>query len=419
MFVRPADPKLFVMVRGAGKVVLATGLAVLLTGAGCSSSVSSGDPTSSEATQRGNSSASIAVSVAKPDVQDIADRITLPGTVTPYEQVTLYAKVTGYLTSLSVDIGDHVRKGQLLAEIDVPEMTASLEEKRAALVKAEAEVEQSQAGVGQYEAELEFQRTSYQQLSAIRERDPDVLPKQEVDQARAGFAVAESKLRTAQANVAVAEASLSAARAAIETLDRLVAYSRIEAPLSGVVTERFVDPGALVQAATSSRTQVAPIVALARVDRVRVVTDVPEPNAPYVQRGTRAQITIAGPTGKPIPALVARTGTVLDPATRTMRVEFDVANAEMLLRPGMTARVVLELRAFEDAVTVPVSALHTRGAESAVFVVKDEVAERRLVQTGVESAAWIHIVTGLGGDEGIVVSSAEPLTDGARVQVNR
>ena len=98
-----------------------------------------------------------------------------------------------------------------------------------------------------------------------------------------------------------------------------------------------------------------------------------------------------------------------------MRVEFDVANAEMLLRPGMTARVVLELRTFEDAVTVPVSALHTRGAESAVFVVKDEVAERRLVRTAVESAAWIHIVTGLGGDEGIVVSSAEPLTDGLLV----
>ena len=158
---------------------------------GCSSLESSGSTTG--AGQKDALARAIAVSVSKPDRRDITDRITVPGTVTPYEQVTLYAKVTGYLKSIKVDIGDRVRQGDVLAEIDVPEMAASIEEKRAAVVRAEAQVQQAKASISQYRAELEFRRASHRRLSAIRERDADVLPQQEVDQALAGLGVAESK----------------------------------------------------------------------------------------------------------------------------------------------------------------------------------------------------------------------------------
>ncbi len=360
----------------------------------------------------------IAVSVSKPDRRDITDRITVPGTVTPYEQVTLYAKVTGYLKSIKVDIGDRVRRGDVLAEIDVPEMAASIEEKRATVVRAEAQVEQAKASISQYQAELEFRRASHKRLSAIRERDADVLPQQQVDQALAGLGVAESKLKTAQADVKVAEAAVASASAALATMNRMADYTRIVAPMNGVVTERFVDPGALVQAASSSRTQVAPLVSLARVDRVRVIVDVPEPSTPFVQRGTTASIVSAGLPARGVSARVARTGTVLNPGTRTMRVEFDIDNRDLRLRPGMTASVTLDLREQPDAITVPISAIQASGGEQAIFLVDGDTAKRRVVETGVESPEWIQVIRGLDGNERVVVVAALPLTEGAKVQIS-
>ena len=383
---------------------------------GCSSLESSGSTTG--AGQKDALARAIAVSVSKPDRRDITDRITVPGTVTPYEQVTLYAKVTGYLKSIKVDIGDRVRQGDVLAEIDVPEMAASIEEKRAAVVRAEAQVQQAKASISQYRAELEFRRASHRRLSAIRERDADVLPQQEVDQALAGLGVAESKLNTAQADVRVAEAAVASASAALATMNRMADYTRIVAPMSGVVTERFVDPGALVQAASSSRTQVAPLVSLARVDRVRVIVDVPEPSTPFIQRGTTASIVLAGLPAEGISARVARTGTVLNPGTRTMRVEFDVDNRDLRLRPGMTASVTLDLREQPGAITVPISAIQASGGEQAVFFVDGDTAKRSVVETGVESPEWIQVIHGLNGDERVVVTAALPLTEGAKVQIS-
>jgi RND family efflux transporter MFP subunit len=389
------------------------GLGVALVLAACDSSTTP-DTALASGTQEASSSA-ISVKVAKLDVRDIVDRITLAGSIVPDEQVTLYAKVTGYLKTLSVDIGDRVRKGQVLAEIEVPEMSAGLEEKRAALLQAEAQVEQAKASVAQYQAEGDFERANFERLSAIRERDADVLPQQDVDQARAAFAVAESKQRMAEANIRVAEAAVATARAELETFERLMDFASITAPMNGVVTERFVDPGALVQAAASSRTQAAPLVSLARLNRVRLVVDVPEPSAPHIQRGTPATVRIEGLTLENPVARVSRTSTILNPATRTMRVELDLPNPGLRLRPGMTAQVEIELRRFEDALTVPVTAISGQAGGTTVFVVEDGVASRRIVETGLESPEWVQIVNGLGDSDEIAVSSSVPLSDGAQV----
>ncbi len=389
--------------------------AAFLLGA-CSSTGTPGEASADTLVNSGPAVERISVTVARPERRDLTDEITLAGTIVPDEQVTLYAKLTGYLKSISVDIGDRVTRGQLLAEIDVPEMVASGEEKRAALVRAQAQVDQAEASVGQYEAELEFKKAQHKRLSAIRERDPDVLPQQEVDQARAALGVAESKLRTAQADIRVSQAAVATAEAEIETLDRLSDYAHIVAPMSGVVTERFVDPGALVQAAASSRTQAAPLVSLARVDRIRVVVDAPEPATPHIRRGADAEIRVEGSPGEAFEAKVSRTGAVLDPATHTMRVEIDLSNRDRRLRPGMSAAVTLVLRRVEDALTVPLSAIQSSGDESAVFVIDGAESRRRVVVTGIESPDVVEVVEGLAGNEQVAVSSTAPLSDGAAVE---
>ena len=390
-------------------------LAALLLGA-CSSAGTPGEASADTLADGNSEPERISVTVAQPERRDLTEEITLAGTIVPDEQVTLYAKVSGYLKTISVDIGDRVEKGRLLAEIDVPEMVASLEEKKAALVRAGAQLQQAKASVGQYEAELEFKKAQHKRLSAIRERDPDVLSQQDVDQARAALGVAESKLRTAHADVQAGEATVSAAQAGMATLIRLSEYTRIVAPMSAVVTERFVDPGALVQAAASSRTQAAPLVSLARVDRVRVVVDAPEPATPHVRRGTEATVEVEGLP--PFDVRVSRTGAVPDPATHTMRVEIDLPNRGRRLRPGMSAAVTLVLRRIKDALTVPVSAVQSNGEGAVVFVVTGTQARRRTVNIGMDSTGSLQVVEGLTGGEQVVVSSAAPLTDGAGVVVH-
>ena len=387
--------------------------AVLIISAWACSSGAVSQPDANEITAVEAAPQAVRVSVAKPQLRDIADKITLAGTIAPYEQVTVYARVDGYLKSIGVDIGDRVRKGQLLAEIDVPEMEASLVEKRAVVLRAEAAVEQARTTVAQYEAETKFQRLNHERLHAIRQRDRDVLPQQEVDRALAELDVARSKLEKSKADVKVAEAEVEAAKADLGVLERMAEYSKITAPISAVVTERFVDPGDLVQSAGSSRTQAAPVVALAGLDRVLVVVDVPEPQAPFVRPGTVAAVQVAAL--EPIPSRCARTSGALNAASRTMRAEIHLANTKQTLRPGMTADVTLDLRAIEGALTIPVSALRTQGERYEVFVLEGVTAMQREVKTGLESAEWIQIVEGLGPDDQVIIATANPLTNGMRV----
>ena len=149
-----------------------------------------------------------------------------------------------------------------------------------------------------------------------------------------------------------------------------------------------------------------------RLDRVRIFVDVPEPNVPQVQPGTQASIQVQGES---FPAKVSRIGTVLNPGSRTMRIEIDVRNPDRRLRPGMMARVALQLEKIADAITVPVSAVQDRG----VFVFAEGKAKHIPVRTGVETPEWIQVSEGLTGTEEIIVASAGTLSDGAVVRVNQ
>jgi len=381
--------------RMRGSLIVA--LPILLMAWACETSPGTQDAAVGDTTVR--------VTVATPKVETLTESITLSGAVVAEERVTVYAKVTGYLETLNVDLGDRVRKGQQLAALEVPEMAASLEEKKAALIEAEAGVEEAKAQVGQHSADLEFRRSTLKRLAGIRERDKDVLAQQDVDQAAAGVAVAESHLRSAQAKVRVADAAVTSRRAALETMNRLAEYTTISAPISGVVTERFVDPGALIQAASSSRTQAAPLVSLARTDRLRVVVDVPETGAAFVNRGTPAKIEIVG--AGTINGKVSRTSGALSADTRTLRAECDMPNPGGRLKPGMTARVTIELRELQDSITVAVEALQGEG----VYVVEGGKALFRDVTVGLQVGDRVRIEAGLSTNDSVVVSSSAPLAN--------
>jgi RND family efflux transporter MFP subunit len=316
-----------------------------------------------------------------------------------------------------VDIGDPVRKGALIAQLEVPEMESQIREKKAALREAEAGLEQARARLEQSQAEAEFAAINFRRLKSIHDRDADVLPEQDVDQARASQGVALGKQKSAETEVHAAETAIAAAKAQLETIETLMRYSVIRAPMSGVVTQRFVDPGALIQVASASRTQTAPVVTIAQLDRLRIFVDAPEPSSPFVDAGTPATIELTDLPNERIESPVTRVSEALDPSSRTMRVEVDIENRKHHLRPGMSARASLILRDERGAVTVPVNAVRTRGSSRMVYILEGDRAKAVRVTTGLESPEWIQVVTGLQGGEKIITSAAGELKEGIRVRV--
>ncbi|TAL11051.1 MAG: efflux RND transporter periplasmic adaptor subunit, partial [Nitrospirae bacterium] len=215
------------------------------------------------------------VQVVKPLRRDIAAILRVPATVSPYHQTTLYAKVSGYLKSIRVDKGDRVRQGEVLAVIEAPEINQQYE---------------------QALSDYTIKKVTYERLAQVWKEAPDVIAKQDVD---------------------VAQAAADASRHLLEQRQTWLDYTQVRAPYGGIVTARFVDPGAMIQAATSSATQAVPLFTIMDVSRLRLYVNVPQEDATFVKKGTPATILIRESGMKALEATVTRSTQALDPGTRT------------------------------------------------------------------------------------------------------
>lgn len=371
---------------------------LLVSFAACSHSTSA-DPQGAQAAASGK----IPVGTVTPLRKDLTRTITLPGTLLAFNEATLYGKVAGYLKAIRVDKGDRVRRGQTLAVLEVPEMVKEIDQ-------AQAAYQEALANLNQAKAEAELQGVTYKRYSEVHSKDPEAIANQELDQYRSKYEVAEANVKLAEARVATATANR----------DRLMAlhqYANISAPFGGVITARFVDPGALIQAATSS-TQGQPVLTIQDLDTVRVYVGVPEINVPLIQIGTPSALTTAAYPGKVFTASVTRFAEALDPSTRTMKTEIDVPNRQHLLRPGMYADVTLAIEKVRNALVVPDSALVVEGSRKFVWVVRDAAAHRLEVETGMDDGAESEIRSGLKGEEQVVVAGKDSLAEGKAVEAS-
>lgn len=309
--------------------------------------------------------------------------ITVPGDLVGRNEAALYAKVTGYLKRISVDKGDWVKKGQVLAEIEVPELEQKLKRARAS---------------------LDVRRVTYERLNGVWSTDRRLVAREDVD-------VAQGEFNQAQADV--------------EELEALVGYTKIIAPFDGVVTARYVDPGALIEAnghaggsdATGAQKSGAvPVVALADTDRLRVYVYVPEQETSAIRRGLPAGLTLREFPGREFRGTVARFSNALDLSTRTMLTEVDLENPRHELYPGMYAEVTLELERHPDAIELPVTAVGGGSDDGFVFVVKEGTLTKTAVKTGIASAGAVEITSGLSGDEVVVQNLGPALREGERVE---
>lgn len=316
-----------------------------------------------------------AMASTKPSRGSIVRYVTLPGTLLPDQQATLFAKVGGYLGQATVDKGAKVQKGQLLAEIDVPEL--------------EAEWKKNQAETRL--AEIELQR-----LRGASGKAPDLVTPLAVDKAEAAFAMSQ------------AQAEKTAA---------LLKYSKILAPFDGVVTERFLDPGAFVPAAaTGSNPQNAALFTLMNFDVIRAQTAIPEVDASFVKTGQPVKITVEGAPGKTFEGTVSRFSQAVDSDTRSMIVQADLPNPDLVLRPGMYAKVSLGVQEHMEALLVPKPAIVMEKTNSFVFRFLDGKARKTPVKIGFDDGQNIEVLEGLEGGEILLVPGKITLTDGQAVQ---
>jgi membrane fusion protein (multidrug efflux system) len=318
----------------------------------------------------------IEVKVARPTRGEIIRYVTLPGSIRANQQATLYAKVAGYLKSLAVDKGDRVQAGQSLGEIEVPELLADL---------------------AKYKAEVKVAETDYQRISLAQKKASDLITPQSVDEAKGRFEIASAHLERTQT---------------------LLNYAKITAPFAGIITARFVDPGAFIPSATSgSAAQTAAIVAIADFNTVRAQVALPEIEAALAQVGQPVKLFVEGLAGKTFEAKVSRLSYALDDATRTMLVEADLPNPDLALRPGMYATVKVGVEQHANSLLVPVEALVMEKANAFAFVADGGRAKKTAIKIGFNDGAKVEVLSGLTGGEAVILVGKMALADGAAVHV--
>jgi RND family efflux transporter MFP subunit len=346
------------------------------------------------------------VEVVRPRRVTVAQRLQTNATLEAFEEADLFAKVSGYLSDVRVDIGDHVKAGQVLAVIDIPEMEQELAEAKAQLESKQSSLESTRRQLDHYKANVMLQNALLKRREELGAAG-HFISDRALDEVRANAEIAKADLSVAEANRALAANEVDVAAATVEKIKTLLAYTRIVAPFDGVVARRLVNRGDLVQAATATRTtpSAGSLFTVQRIDTIRVFCDVPENDVPHLHVGDPAIVKPAGFDGKPFTGRVTRFSLRLDPETRNMRTEIDLSNPDERLYPGTYAEVSLEMNRRPDALTVPAAAVGSDGDGNFVYTITDNRITRLAVKTGLTDNGRIEVTAGLSDETPVVASS--------------
>jgi RND family efflux transporter MFP subunit len=358
----------------------------------------------------------VAVGVTPVVKKSLTRQITLSSELVPFQEIDVYAKESGYVKELKVDYGAHMQQGQVIATLEIPELEAQLEVDKADITNASNQMLRAQHELGRYEAMYKAVHLQYTRLNGVFQSQPGIVAQQEVDDAQGKDLAAASQVDAGKAALEAAQSQLGAAKAKLVHDQDLYNYSRILAPFSGVVTQRYANLGALVQAGTGSSTQAMPIVRLSQDDLFRLVIPVPESYVHYIRVGDPVKVRVPS-LNQTFPGKVTRFSVDVREDTRTMHTEVDVPNPKRILIPGLYAEADVSLEHREDIPAVPLQAIGRRNDKAVVFVVnRNGEIEERPVVLGVQTATDAEVVSGLNEGEQVVVSERNGLKQGQKVQ---
>ena len=355
------------------------------------------------------------VSVDRVARQDLNRSLELAAEFRPFQEIDLHAKVAGYLKAIHVDVGDQVTKGQLIAELEAPEMMQEAAQAEAALKRAKVDVDRARADLQRNESQERFRRVAFDRLSGVAKVRQNLVAQQDIDDTTGRLQEAEAQVAAAKAAVAAAEEQVQIATAQRERNTALLSYLRITAPFSGTITRRLADPGAMIQAGTASHQQAMPVVQLSQVDHLRLVLPVPESVVPRIRRDAPVEVRVDA-LKRVFQGRVSRFTGKLDSGTRTMETEVDLPNPDFVIKAGMFGYATIALEQRRDVLTIPVPALTSREAPIKLLVVSpDNHLREREVQIGLESPDRVEVTSGVSDGELVVVGARGDLRPGIAV----
>ncbi len=360
----------------------------------------------------------VTVGFAKVERHAVRRELTVSSELVPFEEIDVYAKESGYVKRLLVDYGTHVKAGQLIAVLEIPELEAQINQDRAALKSLQDQVQNASSQLGRVEAQHRVLHLEFERFNKVSESRPGLVAQQEVDEVQGRDLAAEAQVAAAESNLESAKSNVAASQAKLAHDQTIFNYARITAPFDGVVTQRFANLGTLVQAGTNSNVNVLPLVRLSQENLYRLVIPVPETYVGLVRIGDAVQVRVAA-LNKTFQGKVARFASEVHDTTRTMHTEVDVMNPTGELIPGLYAEATLSLKRNGGALTIPVQAVDRRGDKAFAYAIdsanKIQVCPIVLGMQG-ETENDVEVLSGLSEGDEVVVSDRPGLRPGELVR---
>jgi RND family efflux transporter MFP subunit len=335
--------------------------------------------------------------------RDLTSQLSIASEFEPFQEVDVYAKVSGYIQKLYIDWGTHVKEGQLLAVLEIPELEQQIQQDQANVKKSEQDLARAKEELTRAESAYNVAHLTYTRLVGVQKVRPELVAQEEIDVAEGKDLEANAGVSAAKDSLAASEQELAAAKAALDKDRALFAYSHITAPFEGVITKMDAFTGALLPAGTSSDKGDLALCRLSQNNLLRLVIPVPERVVAGIHTGESVDVHVAGLdrifTGK-----IVRFSDSIDLETRTMHTEVDVENPKYEIVPGMYATVQLPLQQVRGVLTVPIQSVQISGEDRGTVLVleSDNKLQQRDVKLGIQSANYAEVVSGLAENEHVV-----------------
>ena len=321
----------------------------------------------------------------------------------PYQEIDVYAKVSGYIKKLYVDYGTHVQQGQLMAVLEIPELKQQVQRDQAAVDEAREDFVRATSA-------YKVAHITYERLAKVQKTRPELISQEEID-------VAQGKDLEGQAGVSAAQQALLASSAALAKDKTLYAYAHMTAPFAGVVTRMYAYTGALLPAGTSSNIGNSALCHLAQNDILRLVIPVPERAVPDVRLGESVEVQVSS-LNRTFSGKIVRTSDQIDLSTRTMHTEVQVNNPSYQIVPGMYATVSIPLHTAKNVLAIPLQAVQSTGANQGTVLVVNGARRilRRQVTLGLQNASNVEVVSGLKKGDLVIFGDQSQFQQGELVE---
>lgn len=343
-------------------------------------------------------------------------QLTVSSELVPFQEIDVYAKESGYVKKLNVDYGSRVKEGDVMAILEIPELEQLIQQDKAAIQRAKDMITHADQEISRLQAQQTVADLEYNRLHKVFVTKPGLIAQQEIDDAQGKDLAAEAQVEAGKAALLAAQSQLDQANAKLQQDTVLFDYSKITAPFDGVVTQRYANYGTLMQAGTSSSTQVLPLVRLSEDKTFRLVIPVAESYVKYIKIGQPVQVKVPS-LDRVLTGTVARFSVDVTTETRTMHTEVDVPNPSHVLMPGLYAEATITLEHKPGALVVPLEAVNRNGDDASVLMVdmNNHVQDRKIT-LGLMTASEAEVLSGLNQGDRVVVSDRSGLKAGEEVK---